>query len=219
MATLELQAGATSKILQFILRDPSGALMTGVTSDMVTYTYARNGDLARSYGDCVTASVDTFTSGGFVEVDATYYPGLYQFGVPNNAIATGSPLCKVTLRPKSSVTWPFTPVVENIALKVYDVYSAVRTTYPMIRNSSGAYIPFEMFDTSGARAPGKTISAYRSIDGASTWTAATGTVTEVGSEGAYWFLPSAADLNGSGVMFKFTATGCDPSFGTANPQV
>ena len=53
MASRQLQAGATSKIITVTLRDSTGALKTGIAYGSVTYAYSREGDNARSYGTCV----------------------------------------------------------------------------------------------------------------------------------------------------------------------
>jgi hypothetical protein len=38
----------------------------------------------------VTATLGTWVSGGFVEVDAVHAPGLYEFGVPNASLTSGN---------------------------------------------------------------------------------------------------------------------------------
>jgi hypothetical protein len=59
-------------------------------------------------------------------------------------------------------------------------------------------------------APGKTITAERSIDGAA-FAACSNAASEVGS-GAYKITFSASELNGEMIMFKFSATDCDTRF-------
>lgn len=55
---------------------------------------------------------------------------------------------------------------------------------------------------------GLTVTAQKSIDAVDSFSAATGVVTEIGN-GVYRFVPSAADVNGTNIQFKFTATGAD----------
>lgn len=210
MATRTLQAGASSKIITVVLRDSTGALKTAVAYGSVTYAYSREGDNARSYGTCVTMTLDTWSTGGWVEVDATNHPGKYQFSVPNAAIATGAVKSTITFKGTG-----FVDQVEHVILKAYDDYTAVRTTYPMVKNVSGPF-DFDFYTDAGALAPSKTITATRSINGGA-FASATGTLTEIGY-GAYHFAPSAADVNGDTVVFRFTCTGCQDRLVFVNPQ-
>ena len=93
--------------------------------------------------------------------------------------------------------------------------NGVRTTYPMIKNSSGPF-DFDFYTDAGALAPGKTITATRSINGGA-FASATGTLTEIAS-GAYHYVPSADDVNGDTVAFLFTCTGCQNRLVFVNPQ-
>lgn len=173
MATRTLQAGSTGKIITVLLRDSSGALKTAVAAASVTYAYSREGDNARSYGTCSSMTLDTWTSGGWVEIDATNQPGKYQFSVPNAAIASGAVKSSFTFKGTGFIDQP-----EHIILKLYDDYTAVRTTYPMVKNSSGPF-DFDFYTDAGALAPGKTIVATRSINGGA-FASATGVLTEIG---------------------------------------
>lgn len=56
---------------------------------------------------------------------------------------------------------------------------------------------------------GLTVTAQRIIDGGA-YAACTNSVTEI-SDGAYKIDFSAADLNGNAILFRFTATGTDPT--------
>ena len=77
------------------------------------------------------------------------------------------------------------------------------------KNTAGAAIPFVMVDETdhSTREAGLTITGTRSIDGAA-FGAVTGTISEV-ANGVYIIDPSAADLNGDSIVFRFTATGAD----------
>ncbi len=84
--------GATSQIVQVYIRNSStGAGLSGLaynTSGLTAY-YSYNGDSASHAISLVTMSLGTFTSGGFKEIDATNMPGVYQFGIPDAALANG----------------------------------------------------------------------------------------------------------------------------------
>lgn len=74
-------------------------------------------------------------------------------------------------------------------------------------------IPFLMVDSTDFTTPetGLTVTATRSIDGGTTFSATTGTVTEA-ANGIYHFDASAADMNGKIITFKFSATGAMDTF-------
>lgn len=62
-------------------------------------------------------------------------------------------------------------------------------------------------------ATGLTVIATRALDGATTFSATTGTVTEA-TDGVYHFDASAADMNGDIVTFKFSVATADDTFVT-----
>lgn len=88
----------------------------------------------------------------------------------------------------------------------------VSTVLPA-KNTALPNIPFMMVAASDHVSPtaGLTVTATKSLDGGATFGATTGTVTEIGS-GAYSFDASAADMNGTMVIFKFSAATADDTF-------
>lgn len=73
-------------------------------------------------------------------------------------------------------------------------------------------IPFGMTDSSAHNpAPGKTVTVTRSIDGGAFGAGTIGTVTEI-SAGAYVVAVGAGDMNGTAIVFRFQADGCDDNF-------
>jgi hypothetical protein len=69
--------------------------------------------------------------------------------------------------------------------------------------------PFVMVDSAGDPVTGIADGSFtkqRSLDGATSWSTATGTVTEIGN-GAYWFAATQADVNGDEGIIRLTATG------------
>jgi hypothetical protein len=83
----------TSKKVRIRLGNSSvstGAGLTGVvynTSGLTGYYY-RDGDASTTSISLVTATLGTFTSGGWILVDATNMPGVYEVGIPNAVFAT-----------------------------------------------------------------------------------------------------------------------------------
>lgn len=72
----------------------TGVGLTGLTSASagLTWYYYRDDQSSATVVSIVGETLGTWTSGGFVEIDATHLPGFYEIGVPNAAIAsTNSP--------------------------------------------------------------------------------------------------------------------------------
>jgi hypothetical protein len=94
---LSIAKGSTSVLVRIFLSDSSsttGAGLTGLTSGssgLVCYR-ARDDD-GNAGGTAISLSGGTrgtWSSGGFVEKDSTNMPGIYEFGIPDAALATGS---------------------------------------------------------------------------------------------------------------------------------
>ncbi len=89
-----IKAGATSRSIDIWVPDStstSGAGKTGLAFNTASLkAYYRKG--ATGSATSITLATQTvggaFSSGGFVEVDATNMPGLYRFDIPNAAIDT-----------------------------------------------------------------------------------------------------------------------------------
>lgn len=81
------------------------------------------------------------------------------------------------------------------------------------KNTALSDIPFVMVLTTNHVSPatGLTPVATRSIDGGTSFSATTGTVTEI-ANGAYSFDASAADMNGAMIIFKFAVATADDTF-------
>lgn len=91
---LFLKAGTTSQRLRVFLQDSSsttGAALTGLAYNTANLkmSYIRDDQSTVTTVTLATASVGTFTSGGFKEIHATDFPGLYEIGVPNAALTSG----------------------------------------------------------------------------------------------------------------------------------
>jgi hypothetical protein len=93
--------GATSQIWLVKARNSStGAPLTGLaynTASLVAY-YVRPGAVATAITLATQTVTGAYSSGGFVEVDATNMPGIYRFDPPNAVLASGVDNAVVTLK-------------------------------------------------------------------------------------------------------------------------
>ena len=79
------------------------------------------------------------------------------------------------------------------------------------QNSAFSDITFEMYDSTNHNpATGLTVTGERSLDGGA-YAAVTGTIAEI-SDGTYQIDPSAADMNGALIVFRFSAAATDDTF-------
>ncbi len=92
MAKHCLLVGTTSWIDYVRITDMNGSPITGLvyTSTGLAAKYV----LSQAASVAITLATQTVTgnysSGGFVEIDATAFPGLYRFDIPNNALLSGN---------------------------------------------------------------------------------------------------------------------------------
>jgi hypothetical protein len=83
-----IQYGSTSVRQRIVLTTAStGAAITAQTFTGMTISFFRDGDTTVTHASAVTAAVGTWTSLGFIVVDATNAPGVYEIGIPNAAFA------------------------------------------------------------------------------------------------------------------------------------
>lgn len=118
---LKIKAGTTSRIVRLVVKDSSsstGGNLTGLVynSGSLTAYYSRVGDSSATAITLVTATVGTFTSSGFKEVDSTNMPGVYELGVPNAALASGSTAVHIMLKGATNMV----PVAMEIELDAVD---------------------------------------------------------------------------------------------------
>ena len=95
MAKLALTRGSTSVRCPVTLIDatsPTGGGLTGLTSASsgLKCSYARDGDASVTVVTLVSATFGTYTSSGFIQMDATNAPGDYELDLPNAAYAQGN---------------------------------------------------------------------------------------------------------------------------------
>lgn len=219
--------GATSKIVYLFIQDiryGDGRGLTGLTystSGLSAY-YWKPGATSATSITLVTATLGTYTSGGFVEVDATNMPGIYEFHVPAGCL-TGASHCVIQFKGAANMP-PVRFELETTTVDFFDGVRAGLTSLPNAvagatgglnigqvtfkKNTAFSSFMFMMFDdTAGLPKTGLTVTAQRSIDG-SAFSACANSVSEVGS-GVYVINIAAADVNGGMIALKFTATGAN----------
>ena len=120
MNYFEVQQGSTSQMVEFDVFDSSstvGARLAGLvynTSSLTAYYNLQNAAGAATAISLVTMTKGTWTSGGFVAVDATNMPGVYQLCLPNAAVAASAGVNYVTVVLKGATN--MVPVVLNVRL-------------------------------------------------------------------------------------------------------
>jgi hypothetical protein len=85
--------GSTSLIVFVFARDAEDPVgKTGLAHDVAgaSASYVREGDRAACAITLAQGRVGRWAAGGLAEVDAELLPGLYQLGVPDEALAPGS---------------------------------------------------------------------------------------------------------------------------------
>lgn len=141
MAKLQLLAGTTSKTLKVFIQDSSvttGAGLTGLVFNTASLTayYIREGAGSATAITLATATLGTFTSSGFIVVDGTNMPGLYEIGIPNAAIAAGAKSVVIMLKGATNMS----PCVIEIELTAVDNQSATGfvTSVPSVVGAVGS---------------------------------------------------------------------------------
>ena len=214
---LSIVQGSTSKLLQFFVQDSSssvGAGLTGLTSStsgLTAYYYLEGAGSATSIS-LSGGTLGTWSSGGFIVVDGTHLPGVYQLGIPNAAL-TGAKSVVIMLMGAANMA----PVLMEIELTAVNNQDAVRFGLSSLPNGSMEVkknqalnnFAFLMVSNVNHITPetGLTVTATRSIDGGA-FSACANSVTEVGN-GIYVINLATTDLNGGVITLLFTATGAD----------
>lgn len=123
---LKIKGGTVSRIARVFIQDAtstSGAGLTGLTfsTSGLKWYYSRVGDSGSTALTPVTATVGTFASAGFVAVDGTNLPGVYEIGLPNAALASGASAVHLMLYGAANMV----PVPIEIELDAVDYQNAV----------------------------------------------------------------------------------------------
>jgi hypothetical protein len=123
---LKIKEGTTSKLVKLFIQDSSATDGSGLTgllynSASLTAYYIPEGDASATAITLATATVGTYTSGGFKEVDSTNMPGVYELGLPDAVIdATSEGSVVVMLKGATNMA----PVLLEIELDKVDYRSA-----------------------------------------------------------------------------------------------
>jgi hypothetical protein len=227
MAKLAILKGTTSKLLKIFVQDSSATTgiglsgLTNASGSLIGY-YIREGDSSATAISIVSATVGTFTSGGFKEVDASHMKGVYEIGIPDAAIASGAKSVLVMLSGATNMA----PVLLEIELTATDNQDSTRGGMSALPNGSMAVkknaalakFMFLMLDSTDHVTPktGLTVTAERSID-AGSFASCANSVTEL-ANGIYYIDLANTDLNGTVITFEFTATGADARYVTVVTQ-
>jgi hypothetical protein len=129
----EIQKGATSITLNIVLRDSTTGLgKTGLIFSDITGSYTRNRAARTAITMATLASASAaWSSGGFVEIDATNCPGLYRFDVPDAAFATGVRNVVISAKATGAITEH-----EEVVLTGWDNQDAVRGGLTALPNAA-----------------------------------------------------------------------------------
>lgn len=171
---LKIKEGTTSKLAKIFVQDSSatdGAGLTGLVYNSAGLSgyWIAEGDAAVTNISLATATVGTYTNGGFKEVDNLKMPGVYEVGIPNAAIdntSEGSTL--VMYRGASNMA----PVLLEIELDAIDYQDSVRAGLTAVPTGVDGYTPEEAMKLSLAALAGKVSGAgtttviFRSADDA-----------------------------------------------------
>lgn len=111
--------GATSYLAEIFIQDSSktdGSGLTGLVFNTSGLTcYRGRGDDGNAGGTAITlatATLGTWATGGFKEKDATHMPGIYEIGITNASLASGSNYCVLYFQGAANMA----PVVLEIQL-------------------------------------------------------------------------------------------------------
>jgi hypothetical protein len=216
MAKLSRQVGTTSQIVNVFIQDASattGAGLTGLlyNSSGLTAYYKRNTASASTAVTLATVgTLGTFTSGGFKEVDGTNMRGVYEFHLPDAALASGADSVVFCLQGATNMA----PLLLEIELTATTNQVDTRVT----KNTALNNFQFLLVSSADHVTPktGATVTATRSIDGGA-FAPCANSVAEL-SNGIYTIDLAASDLNGTVITLLFGATGADPRYVTILTQ-
>lgn len=114
--------------------------LTGKVYTDVTGSYWRQGGVRVAITMATLGSVNaSYSSGGFVEVDATNQPGVYRFDVPDAALATGADWVVLSLKVSTAFVQNFMFALETKgAADLNDIAATAIVSSGAITTSSGA---------------------------------------------------------------------------------
>jgi len=123
----QAKAASSQNVLIFI-QDSSSTTGAGLanlvfnSAGLTCYRYRENQGTGATQINLATMTLGTWADGGFVAVDNTNMPGVYEFGIPNASLATGAKFVTIMLKGATNMA----PVVLEIELVTYDPFDSVR---------------------------------------------------------------------------------------------
>ena len=109
--------GTTSKIVTVRMYQTDGTPDTGLAFGDMTIAYVRNEDATDVDVTEQTMTLGTWASGGFIEVDATNSPGVYQFGLVDASLADGAESVEYTFAASGALTRGLTIQLIDVDLR------------------------------------------------------------------------------------------------------
>ncbi len=234
MAKISRAIGSTSVILEVFILDSTSTVGAGKTglafgdSGFKAY-YKRNKATGSTAITLATIStLGTWETGGFKVVDGTNMPGVYEFHPPDAAFASGADsvafmlsgvtgmvpvLIEIELTATSNqdgvrggmTALPNAAAAASGGLPTVDTTNSVAIQSSIKKNTARAGFTFPLLDTAGAAVTSASVTATRSIDGA-TFGACANAVSEL-ANGWYKVDLAAGDVNGNVIALRFAATG------------
>jgi hypothetical protein len=138
---LLVKKGRTSFLAKIFIQDSSsatGAGLAGLTSASSGLVCHRarddDGNAAATQITLSGGTRGTWSSGGFKEKDATNMPGVYELGIPDAALASGSETAVIMLKGATNMA----PCVLEIQLVAYDPQDSVRAGLTALPNAAAA---------------------------------------------------------------------------------
>ena len=123
---LRIRKGTPGRVIRFLIRRPGdpgeSATVSGLTFDSdVSACFVREGDREVRQISLADPDSETFTPGGFREVDREHLPGLYELHLPAEALTGAGHGTVVMVRAPGAE-----PVVIHLDLVAYDPYDGER---------------------------------------------------------------------------------------------
>lgn len=139
MPKYSVVGGTTSKIAQLFIQDSSstiGAGLAGLTNNSsgLKCHYIRDKDSASVAVALTSAAIGTYTSSGFIEVESSAMPGVYQFGVPNAAVSANATSVLIHMFGATNMA----PNVSEIEITATNNQDSVRSGMTALPNAAAA---------------------------------------------------------------------------------
>lgn len=162
---LKITAGTTNRMVRIYVQDNSKSSGTGLAglvynTSGLTWYYSRVGDNASTQVTLATATLGSYTSGGFVAVDGTNMTGVYEIGIPNACLATGSTAVHMMLQGAANMA----PVAIEIELDAVNYQDSVRFGLTALPNAAAPVLLATVNDASPTTSSFKGSAGLSSTD-------------------------------------------------------